>query len=445
MRRDGDELSKPRAIDFAVIFPGEEKASEFANHFETLGYIVEKNPVDDRAEYPWDVHVATVMAPTFDGIRNFESTLDAIAQPLGGRNDGWGCFAIKEDEAAGVTDLSKIEFPEEFREGARNAVTTCLRIQPEEKVTLITDEACITIAASLAAELDKRGCTWNAFVLEQIAPRPLNGMPREVLDDMETSQVSIFAVQVQPNELRSRMDMTDVVNRRHMRHAHMVNITPEVMVEGMRADFNAVDRLSQVVLDKVRKASYVRATTPAGTNIRAELNPAYKWFKTSGIISPEKWGNLPGGECFTAPGEVNGTFVVDGVVGDFLCARYGILRETPLTIEIAANRITSVASENKELEREFWSYTHTDENSDRVGEFAIGTNIGVSRVIGNILQDEKFPGIHIAFGDPYGAHTGAPWKSTTHIDVVGLEFSIWLGGPDGEEQIMRDGKFLVHG
>jgi aminopeptidase len=340
-------------------------------------------------------------------------------------------------------DLREVEFPAEFLEGARNAVTTCLRIKPEEKVTLITDESCMTIAAALVFELEKIGCTWNAFVLEQIAERPLNGMPREVLDDMETSEVSIFAVQVQPNELRSRMDMTDVVNRRHMRHAHMVNITPEVMVEGMRADFNAVDRLSQVVLDKVRKASYVRATTAAGTDIRAELNPAYKWFKTSGIISPEKWGNLPGGECFTAPGEVNGVFVVDGVVGDFLCARYGILRDTPLTIEIVRNRITSVASDNKELEREFWSYTHTDENSDRVGEFAIGTNIGVSRVIGNILQDEKFPGIHIAFGDPYGAHTGAPWKSTTHIDVVGLSFNIWLGGPEGEEQIMREGKFLV--
>ncbi len=343
-----------------------------------------------------------------------------------------------------VIDLREVKFPEEFREGARNAVTTCLRIQPEEKVTLIADESCITIAASLVAALENIGCAWNAFVLEELAQRPLkNGMPQEVLDDMESSQVSIFAVQVQPNELRSRMDMTDVVNRRHMRHAHMVNITPEVMVEGMRADFNAVDRLSQVVLDKVRKATYVHATTAAGTDIRAELDPAYKWFKTSGIISPEKWGNLPGGECFTAPGEVNGVFVVDGVVGDFLCARYGILRETPLTIEISGNRIVSVASNNKELEREFWSYTHTDANSDRVGEFAIGTNIGVSRVIGNILQDEKFPGIHIAFGDPYGAHTGAPWKSTTHIDVVGLSFNIWLGGPGGEEQIMREGKFLI--
>ena len=268
-------------------------------------------------------------------------------------------------------------------------------------------------------------------------------MPGEVLADMEAAQVSLFAVQVQPNELRSRMQMTDVVNRRRMRHAHMVNITPEVMLGGMRADFNAVDRLSQAVLDRVRKAQYVRATTAAGTNILADLEPEYRWFKTSGIISPEKWGNLPGGECFTAPREINGVFVVDGVVGDFLCSRFGILRDTPLRIDIGRNRITAVECANKELEEAFWAYTHTDANSDRVGEFAIGTNIGVHQVIGNILQDEKFPGIHIAFGDPYGAHTGAPWKSTTHIDVVGLGFNIWLGGTAGEEQIMQDGQFLI--
>jgi leucyl aminopeptidase (aminopeptidase T) len=348
-----------------------------------------------------------------------------------------------EGFSKGKTNLRVVRFPEEFRAGARNAVTTCLRIQPTEKVTLITDEATREIAAAIAAELVAIGCTWNAFVLEELAERPLKEMPAEVLEDMESAEVSIFAVQVQPNELRSRMQMTDVVNRRRMRHAHMVNITPEVMVEGMRADFNAVDRLSQKVLDKVRAAKYVRATSAAGTNIFAELDPNYKWFKTSGIISPEKWGNLPGGECFTAPGEVNGVFVVDGVVGDFLCARFGILRQTPLTIHVGRNRITSVDCANKELEQAFWEYTHTDENSDRVGEFAIGTNIGVSRVIGNILQDEKFPGIHIAFGDPYSAHTGAPWKSTTHIDVVGLEFNIWLGDGAREEQIMSEGKFLI--
>jgi len=320
---------------------------------------------------------------------------------------------------------------------------TCLRIDHAEKATLITDEATAAIAAALAAQLAECGCAWNAFVLEDLEQRPLTDMPAAVLADMETSQVSIFAAQVQANELRSRMQMTDVVNRRHMRHAHMVNITPEVMCQGMRADFDLVDRLSQKVLERVRRATRIRATTAAGTDIVAEMNPDYKWFKTSGIISPEKWGNLPGGECFTTPGEVNGKFVVDGVVGDWLCARYGLLAATPLTIEIAGNRIVRCNSENKQLQTDFWAYTHTDENSDRVGEFAIGTNIGVERVIGNILQDEKFPGIHIAFGNPYGEHTGAPWRSGTHIDVVGLGFNIWLESEAGEEQIMQDGRFLI--
>jgi len=342
-----------------------------------------------------------------------------------------------------ATDLLLLPYPAEFTEGAHSAVTTCLRIAPTEKVTLITDRATEQIAASIGEQLAVCGCQWNAFLLEDLAPRPLINMPEPVLTDMESSQVSIFAVQVQQNELRSRMQMTDVVNRRRMRHAHMVNITPEIMCQGMRADFDLVDRLSQQVLERVRRATRIRATTAAGTDITAEMNPGYKWFKTSGIISPEKWGNLPGGECFTSPGEVNGTFVVDGVVGDWLCARYGLLAATPLTIEIAGNRIVSCSCANKALETDFWSYTHTDENSDRVGEFAIGTNLGIKRVIGNILQDEKFPGIHIAFGNPYGEHTGAPWHSGTHIDVVGLGFNIWLESESGQEQIMRNGQFLI--
>jgi aminopeptidase len=244
---------------------------------------------------------------------------------------------------------------------------------------------------------------------------------------------------VQQNELRSRMDMTDIVNRRRMRHAHMVNINRQIMLEGMRADYHKVDRLSTKVLGLVSVARAIRATTPAGSDFTATLNPNYRWLKTSGLISPDKWGNLPGGEVFTTPGEVNGTFVIDGVVGDYLCEQFGSLEATPLTVRIKENRLTEAFSENKALESAFWAYTHTDENSDRVGEFAIGTNIELTQVIGHILQDEKFPGIHIAFGNPYGAHTGADWYSATHIDVVGLRFDIWVD----DQQIMRDGRFLI--
>jgi len=337
------------------------------------------------------------------------------------------------------SDLRTLPFDPELTPGARNAVNVCLRIQPSEKVTVITDEVTKEIAASLVHELERVGAPYKAWVLEELAPRPLTDLPKEVVDDMESSQVSIFAVQAQTNELKSRMQMTDVVNRRRMRHAHMVNINRRIMLEGMRADFLKVDRISTKVVEKVRKASKIRAKTAAGTDLTATLNPNYKWLKTSGIISPDKWGNLPGGEVFTTPGEVNGTFVIDGVVGDWLCAKFGDLKQNPLTIQVKQNRLTEAHSENRELEADFWNYTHTDENSDLVGEFAIGTNIELKDVIGQILQDEKYPGIHIAFGNPYGAHTGAQWYSSTHIDVVGRNFDIWVD----DEQIMRGGKFLI--
>ena len=81
------------------------------------------------------------------------------------------------------------------------------------------------------------------------------------------------------------------------------------MLEGMRADFAKVDELTLRVMNIVNKASYLRAATPAGTDIRCRLDfPDYRWIKTSGIISQDKWGNLPGGETFTSPLEVNGTF-----------------------------------------------------------------------------------------------------------------------------------------
>jgi len=338
-----------------------------------------------------------------------------------------------------TTDLASLPFDPELLPGAFNAVHVCLRVQPREKVTVITDRACEEVAASLVHELLNVPCRFQSFVLEELAPRPLLDMPQPILDDMESSDVSIFAVQAQRNELKTRMQMTDVVNRRHMRHAHMVNIEKKIMLEGMRADFVKVDELSARVLEIASKARSIRATTAAGTDITADLTPEYKWLKTSGIISTKKWGNLPGGEIFTTPLEVNGTFVIDGVVGDYLCSKYGDLRETPLTVHIKGNRLTDLESENRELVEEFWKYTHTDENSDRVGEFAIGTNIGLHNVIGNILQDEKLPGVHIAFGNPYGAHTGAEWTSSTHIDVVGTKFNIWADGTE----IMQQGRFVI--
>jgi len=334
---------------------------------------------------------------------------------------------------------AKINIDPELIPGARNAVRVCLQLKPSERVTIITDQATADIAVALRSEVEQIGSECSLFTLEHHARRPLRFMPEIILEDLATSQVSIFAAQSQPGELAARREMTAVVDHHGIRHGHMVNISPQIMREGMHADFKAVDALSQRLIERARHAERITCRTPHGTEFEGEFSPKLKWLKTSGIITPEKWGNLPGGEIFTAPGNTNGIFVVDGVVGDYLCSKYGDLQDTPLTIEVRDNRIVELACENKELLEEFRAYTSTDENSNRVGEFAIGTNTACTRVIGNILQDEKIPGVHIAFGHPYAEHTGADWFSKTHIDCVGRDFDIWFD----DEPVMRAGKFLV--
>jgi len=337
-----------------------------------------------------------------------------------------------------TSDTKNILFDKELTPGAYNAINICLRLKPEERITLITDNENLEIAYSLIHEIEKVGAEYKLFVLEDISQRPLKDMPKVILDDLAKSQVSIFSGNSQTGELQSRVQMVSVVNEHKLRHGHMVNINKQIMLEGMRADFVQIDRESERLVQKARKAKTISATSKSGTKIQAEFSPELKWLKTSGIITSAKWGNLPGGEIFTSPKTINGLFVVDGVVGDYLCQKYGDLINSPLYIEIVDNRIKHMECSNKELLDEFTAYTMTDENSNRVGEFAIGTNTAIKNIIGHILQDEKIPGIHIAFGHPYAEHTGQTWESSTHIDCVGRDFDIWID----EEKIMQNGKFI---
>src|ERR1035438_6304795 len=162
-----------------------------------------------------------------------------------------------ETDAQSNRQLNNLPFDPQLTPGARNAVRVCLRVLPTEKVTVITDEVSLEIAAALVHELEAVGCPYRSWVLEDVATRPLKDFPQVIADDLDTSQVSIFAVQVQTNELKSRMQMTDIVNRRRIRHAHMVNINKRIMLEGMRADFQKVDRLRVKVMETVRRAKQI--------------------------------------------------------------------------------------------------------------------------------------------------------------------------------------------
>jgi len=336
-------------------------------------------------------------------------------------------------------DLRGMPYDEDFLPGARSAAFTCLKVRPGEVVVIITDEQTLPIAAALDEQLRAAEGRVQAFVLEDLAPRPLTSFPEAIAHAMESADVTVFAAAALPGELAARIAMTKIVNRRRIRHAHMVNITPRIMREGMRADFDKVDKLARWVLARTRAARSLTASTPAGTRLEATFSAAIKWLPTSGIITPEKWANLPGGEVFTAPARVDGVYVVDGVLGDWLAPKYGDMKNHPLVVEIENSRLVKATCDRPEILADFHAYTSTDSNSNRVGELALGVNTAVKDVIGQILQDEKLPGLHLAFGHPYSEHTGADWSSSTHIDIVGRRFDVDVDGVP----LMRDSRFLV--
>jgi len=235
------------------------------------------------------------------------------------------------------------------------------------------------------------------------------------------------------------MAIVSVVERRGIRYAHMVGVTSQIMRQGMRADYRLVDELSQRLCERMPRAERLRVETPGGTALTATFDPNYTWVKTSGLINRRYWSNLPAGEVFTTPKSVDGVFVCDGTAGDYFGPKYGDLRATPLTLEIAGGRLRAAHSARADLQQEFWDYCHTDEHSDRVGELAFGTNIALDDMIGVLLQDEKIPGVHLAFGDPYGSQTGAPWKSTTHVDVLTRDCNVWID----DLQVIEKGRYLL--
>jgi len=332
--------------------------------------------------------------------------------------------------------------------GARQAVDNCVRVQPGEKVVIITDNESAAIGEALRSAAG-RACGGEVlyFVMEAFGERPEDGnpalaFPREIARALEHADASFYAAGSRKGELESfRIPMLDVVEANAgLRHAHMPNIDEEIMGMGMAVDYSRVQRLSARVHGLVKDARTIRVATAAGTELTAHFTPKHRWVVCDGQIRPGHWSNLPDGEVFTCVDSVEdgSLVVVDGVLGDFFDRRYGVIEQTPLTIRLLGGRAAELECSNKALLNDFARYLKQDENADRLGEFAIGTAAGLDRLIGNLLQDEKFPGVHVAFGDGYPKKTGSDLSSIAHVDCVLRSCTLSVDG----RTIMRDSAFL---
>jgi leucyl aminopeptidase (aminopeptidase T) len=312
---------------------------------------------------------------------------------------------------------------------------------------IITDRDTLTIGEALKNEVLQTGAEIKFMILEDYGARPMTDLPAEIKGALtdEDLTVSFFAAQGQPGEIKMRIAMLGIIasapegkSAPVLRHGHMINISPQLIEEGMTADYQEIYDRTLAIHERVKNAAEIKVTSAKGTDITARFNPDYRWKPCHGLYhQPGDWGNLPEGELFTCPQTLDGVLVVD-VLGDYFSDKYGVL-ESPLHIQVVDGLVTEISGENMEIAQELMEYLDSAENGRRAGEFAIGTNTAITHLTGNLLQDEKIPGIHVAFGDPYRRETGADWVSEVHVDVIPTNCTITVDGL----LIMDKGKFVI--
>ena len=145
--------------------------------------------------------------------------------------------------------------------------------------------------------------------------------------------------------------------------------------------------------------------------------------------------NMPGGEVFTAPLE---TSVEGKIYFDIPSSRGGqIIKD--IYLEFSKGKV--VKSQAKEGQEFLEKALEIDEGAKYVGEFAIGTNYGITRGVLDTLFDEKIGGtMHMALGQAYKECNGVN-KSDLHWDMIKdlrEEGEIYLDG----KKIFKKGEFL---
>lgn len=342
--------------------------------------------------------------------------------------------------ASGKPEIASMSFEERLQYGAENAVR-CMGVTLQDRVFIMADYERESIARLVAlAALDRHADVTVRF-LEHYGERPLTAFPEELRNDLLQAHptVTFYIATAKPGEITFRLPLLPfLVQDLKVRHGHMIGIDEEVMTEGMCADYDEVFSLTNQVYNIVRNAQRIHVTSVKGSDVTATFNKDWKWIPCHGRYdTPGEWGNLPEGEVFTAPATVDGVIVCD-VLGDFFSQKYGVLKQ-PVVITIRNGYVTEVTSEDAALAKEVRDYLFSVSNGNRVGEFAIGTLTSLKRLVGNLLQDEKMPGLHVAFGNPYPEFTGADWNAKIHVDVIPSNCTIEVD----DRVIMRDGKFTI--
>jgi leucyl aminopeptidase (aminopeptidase T) len=294
----------------------------------------------------------------------------------------------------------------DLRAAAETAVNQCLALTSEESCAVVTDDERLRVGEAL---YDVASEVSDEAVLLRYPPGDQHGAepPAPVAAAMHDADVVLAPTTKSLSHTRARSAATAA----GARAATLPGVTPEVMVAGLDADYEAIAENCERVLEQVEDASEIRVTTEAGTDITFE--PGDRAWKTdTGMVhDPGDFSNLPAGEVFVSPETATGTYVVDGTM-----MPHGRLDDRLLRFEVEDGYVTDIDDDAVREQVETAAET-VGRDAYNLAELGIGTNVGVVDLVGSVLLDEKAAGtVHIAVGDD--ASIGGDTEAPLHLDGI---------------------------
>ena len=306
-----------------------------------------------------------------------------------------------------------------LREAAETAVHQCMALGAEESCAVVTDDERLPIGDTL---YEVASDVTDDAVLLRYPPGEQHGTepPAPVAAAMADADVVLAPTTKSLSHTRARKRACDA----GARAATLPGITEEVMIAGLDADYTAIARGCREVLEQVTGADEIRVTTPAGTDLTVEPGDR-EWLTDTGMVhDPGDFSNLPAGETFVSPETANGTYVVDGTM-----MPHGLVEE-PLRFEVEDGYVTHI-SDDAVREQVDAGREEVGDAAANLAELGIGTNVGVTELVGSVLLDEKAAGtVHVAIGDD--ASIGGDTEAPLHLDGIIREPTVYADGAEVE-------------
>lgn len=306
---------------------------------------------------------------------------------------------------------------------AEKAVKKSLKIKKGEKVLLVTDKQKMSIAEALAYWCQKTGSETTTYLMTETL-RPIQKPTRLFEEIIRRAAVTLYMLESRIEEKTFRYFMVKM-GRKYGRICMMPGITVDMMERLVNIDFSHMIDLTKKVISIIHNAEKVHITNPKGTDLHFSVKGRV-WVPDIGDIGRKgSHGNLPAGECYTAPVEkgFNGKIVlslIDDKVG-------------PGILEFKDGKVVNHSGKGVKA---VLDHIGKDPTGKIIGEFGIGTNRG-ARICKNMLEAEKaFGTCHFAIGDSYGLGKNS---SRHHYDALVERATVKADG----RFILKNGKFEI--